>query len=146
VSSGRKAKESGRIGRWTPQRLAILNVFLQNACHLSAEDVYLRVRNNGTVLGMATIYRNLEFLCSNRLLRRYSSGNAGAKYELNDDEAAHHHHMVCRICGNLIDYSEFVKRELSLIDEIEKELEKNYGFKISSHQLEFRGVCGDCRE
>lgn len=144
MPKGRKRQNRKRIGRWTPQRLAVLDEFLQGGEHLSARDVYQRLREKEINLGIATVYRSLDFLIEIGLLRQYDFGSGEAKYELNDDEADQHHHMVCRVCGKVINYSKFVKRELSLVKDIKMELEKNYGFKINSHQFEFRGVCGVC--
>lgn len=140
----KRGRPYNTIGRWTVTRQAILDTFIKSRGHLTAEDVYMRVRKMHSAIGMATVYRNLGFLRQQRLLNRYRFGEGGARYELNDDERDHHHHLICTKCGKVKDYSEFVERELALMKDLEKELAEKYNFEISSHQLHFYGLCDRC--
>lgn len=134
------------IGRWTATRQVILDTFVKSRDHLTAEEVFMRVRKRDMAVGMATIYRNLEFLKNQSLLNRYQFGDGAAKYELNDDEKDHHHHLICTKCGKVKDYSELAQSETEIMNDLEKELSKKYNFQIRSHQLHFHGICKNCRE
>ncbi len=140
---GRKFKCAGR---WTAARQAILDVFLNRGGHLTADDVFMEVKKRAPGVGLATVYRNLDFLSREGLVSRFQFSDGRAHYELNDDEREHHHHLICKSCGNVSDYSEFIHRELKLMKDLEKELSKKHDFNIDSHELHFYGVCGDCRE
>ncbi|MBN2406314.1 MAG: transcriptional repressor [Elusimicrobia bacterium] len=133
-----------KMGKWTVSRQAILDVFAKKSGHLTADDVYMCIRKNSPGMGIATVYRNLEFLREQGLLSKYNFGEGSAHYELNDDEREHHHHLICKSCGKVIDYSEFVDRELKLIKDTEKELSKKHKFDIESHELCFYGKCSSC--
>jgi len=133
------------IGRWTVPRQLILDVFINNRGHLAAEEVFMRIKRNNPGIGLATVYRNLEFLHRQGLLNRFKFHTDRAHYELNDDDREHHHHLICRKCGKVIDYSEFVERELKLMKDLEKELSHKHGFRIERHDLNFIGLCTDCK-
>jgi Fur family ferric uptake transcriptional regulator len=142
---GKKGRQYKVDGRWTVGRQSILDVFFKIRGHLTADDVYLGVRRMNPAIGMATVYRNLEFLTQQGLLNRYQFGEAKARYELNDDERDHHHHIICTKCGKIKDYSEFIEREMMLMKDLEKELSRKHNYEISSHQLHFYGLCDKCQ-
>lgn len=143
---GRHGRLFRCVGRWTVPRQAVLNVFTRNGGHLTAEDVFMRIKKRFPGIGMATVYRNLEFLRQQGLLNRFQFSVKSAYYELNDDEREHHHHLICTSCGKVTDYSEFVERELKLIKDLKKELSVKNNFEIKSHQLHFYGLCEKCRK
>ena len=68
--------------RWTMPRQSILDVFKKSGGHLSAEDVFFKVKNVYPGIGIATVYRTLEFLYQQSLLRRFRFGDGRARYEL----------------------------------------------------------------
>ena len=138
-------KQFKTIGRWTAPRRAILDVFVNTKEHLTAEEVFMHVKKQYPV-GLATVYRNLEFLCNQGILSRYQFREGSAHYELNDDEREHHHHLICTECGKVIDYSEFIERELKLMKDLEKELSCKHNFEIHDHELYFYGKCDKCKE
>jgi len=143
---GRHGRPFRCVGRWTVPRQAILDVFMKNKGHLTAEEVFMHLKNNNPGIGMATVYRNLEFLCQQGLLNRFQFNSDRAHYELNDDERSHHHHIICKKCGLVKDYSVFIDRELKLMKDLEKELSKKHDFDIETHDLSFLGLCNKCRE
>jgi Fur family ferric uptake transcriptional regulator len=60
------------------------------------------------------------------------------RYEL--ATAAEHHHLVCTKCGDIQDISD------CNIDGLEKDIEKKKKFKVTSHALEFFGLCSNCQK
>jgi len=135
----------GRGLRLTLPRRYIINVFITQKGHLSAEDVFTRVQKLYPRTGFATVYRTLDLLRREGILRRFEFGDGRARYEL-ADQNFHHHHLVCRQCGRIINYSDFTKEEEGLFRRIEKALEKKYDFAIDSHQLHFYGLCARCQK
>lgn len=71
--------------------------------------------------------------------RRYT----GWKYklELSDEFHGHHHHLTCTICGR----TEVTADDAELVNSLQK-LTENYGFEITEHRLEIRGICKACRQ
>ena len=69
-----------------------------------------------------------------------------ARYEFADPTGAkgHHHHLVCRACGKIVDYKDFINEETELLRRAEEGLKKKYGFRIDSHVIQFYGLCPKC--
>ena len=132
--------------RWTVPRKAIMDVFCNTKSHLSAEDVYMILKKSHPDIGIATIYRNLEFLTRHGFLRQFNFTHGKSYYEIIDEDNDHHHHLICNSCGKIIDYSEFIQRETRLIKDLEKELSRKHNFTIDTHQLHFYGLCQKCNK
>ena len=131
-------------GRMTAARRAIIEVFANSRGHLTAEEVFWKVKTIYPAVGIATVYRTLEFMVQQGFLAKYSINNV-FKYELLDEDNPHHHHLICVKCGKIEDFSDFLDEEKELVEKIEKKIEKKYKFKVQSHRLDFYGVCEECQ-
>jgi Fur family ferric uptake transcriptional regulator len=132
--------------RLTLSREAILNVFRKDRKHLSAEDVFFAVRKKYPGIGFATVYRTLDLLTRMGLVLKFDFGDGRSRYELASQASkGHHHHMICRRCGRIIDYSDFMDEEVKFIKDLEAELSRKHNFKINSHQIHFYGLCRECQ-
>lgn len=126
----------------TPQREATVRVLLENEeDHLSAEDVYLLVKEKAPEIGLATVYRTLELLSELKVVHKMNFGDGVARYDLRSEDAEHHHHhLVCVHCGTVDEIIE------DLLDEVEQTVEKDFDFKILDHRLTFHGICHRCKD
>lgn len=126
----------------TPQRAATVEVLLENEeAHLSAEDVYLLVKDKAPEIGLATVYRTLELLSDLYIVHKLNFGDGVARYEFrSDDSEHHHHHLICMNCGKVDEIKE------DWLESIEKRVEEKFGFKVMDHHLMFHGMCRDCSE
>ena len=81
----------------TPQREATVRVLIENEKdHLSAEDVYLKVKDKSPEIGLATVYRTLELLAELKVVDKINFGDGVARFDLRKEGAKHfHHHLVC---------------------------------------------------
>jgi len=123
--------------RMTPQRMAILHVLRHEGTHLSPGEVYKKARKQMPGLTEPTVYRTLEFLSENGLVRSSHSGNGHLTYEI---AGADHHHVICRICGSEIEV------EHQLLEGLYRKLESASGYvRIDSH-VTFFGVCPKCQK
>ena len=123
----------------TGPRLKILDLFETHAdLHLSAEDVYRILLENGIEIGVATIYRVLTQFEQAGILLRHHFETGKAVYELNTGD--HHDHIVCVKCGNV---SEFHNPE---IEKLQEQIASEHGFRVVDHALYMYGVCGDCQK
>lgn len=141
---GRKLKGCGF--RLTVGREAIVDILSQTDAHLSAEDIFLALHAAYPNIGLTTIYRTLEILEQNGIVVKCEFGHGRAKYELTEEygNKPHHHHLICRNCGIIIDYSDFLDDELSYIKKTEAALGKKHKFQIQDHSISFFGVCVKC--
>lgn len=125
----------------TPQREVTVKVLLENESdHLSAEDVFMKVKDKYPEIGLATVYRTLELLSDLKVLDKINFGDGVSRYDLRKEGAKHfHHHLVCMECGSVEEIEE------DLLVEVEKTVEKDYDFKITDHRLTFHGICKKCQ-
>ena len=133
--------------RMTVPRQAILDVLSNTTEHLSAEDIYLKVHKIHPAIGLTTVYRTLELLIKTGIVFKFDFGDGRARYELSENPKGigHHHHLVCKDCGRIIDYTDFINEEIELLKRTEKELSKKYKFKITNHMIQFYGLCEKCK-
>ncbi|TDM15492.1 Fur family transcriptional regulator [Macrococcus bovicus] len=126
----------------TPQRESTVRVLLENESdHLSAEDVFLKVRESSPEIGLATVYRTLELLAELKVVDKINFGDGVARFDLRKEGAEHfHHHLVCVECGAVDEIEE------DLLGEVEKKVERDYQFKIMDHRLTFHGICHRCHK
>jgi len=133
--------------RLTIPREALLGVLAKTEKHLSADEIYFAVNKKYPNIGLATIYRNLELLIQMSLVSKLVIGDGKARYELTQGpKSIHHHHLVCKSCGEIIDYTDYIEEEVELLKRIEKGLAKKYNFKIDSHFIRFFGLCNKCQK
>jgi Fur family ferric uptake transcriptional regulator len=131
--------------RLTLPRQAIMDILNKSNKHLSAEDIYFTVHKKYPGIGLTTIYRTLDLLLTMGVLYKFDFGDGKARYELISKMGEHHHHLICKRCGKIIDYDEFLEEEKGLVKKIENTLSKKHRFKIDSHQLHFYGLCSNCQ-
>jgi len=123
----------------TLPRLKILNLFENSdERHLTAEDVYKLLLNDGMEIGLATIYRVLTQFEQAGLLMRHHFESGKAVFELNEGD--HHDHLVCLQCGHV---EEFHDAE---IERRQSKIAKDRGFVIQDHSLQLYAECtrSDC--
>ena len=114
----------------TLPRVKILNK-LESAenHHMSAEDIYKELINDGEVISLATVYRVLtQFEAANIAIRHhFDSDNGQAVFELN--HGGHHDHMVSLKTGKVVEFYD------DIIENRQKEIAKEHNFKITEHSL-----------
>ena len=122
--------------RMTPQRLAILHVLRHEGTHLSPAEVYKKARKEVPGLTEPTVYRTLEFLADNALVRPSYSSNGHLTYEIAGDE---HHHIICRNCGAEIEV------EHTLLESLYRLLETTSQYRSIDSHVTFFGICPQCQ-
>ena len=111
----------------TPQREATVRVLLENEeDHLSAEDVFMLVKDKAPEIGLATVYRTLELLSELHVVEKMNFGDGVARYDLRtDNNKHHHHHLICVQCGTMSEILE------DWLGPLEERLEKNISLPLS---------------
>jgi Fur family ferric uptake transcriptional regulator len=136
MSEEQGLKEAGL--KITAPRLKILQL-LESAGvrHVSAEDVYKLLLENGEEIGLATVYRVLTQFEDAGLVARHHFEGGHSVFELSPDQ--HHDHIVCVKCGRV---EEFNDRE---IENRQKLIAQDLGFELTDHNLNMYGLCPACR-
>lgn len=122
--------------RVTPQRQLILDVICGCGNHTTPEEIYKRVRTKFPSVNLATIYRNLDFLCELRLVVATQIGRK-MYYEIAGE--CPHHHLVCRNCNRIeqIDHTNMK----ALFSKVEREQD----FTVDMDHITLFGLCSKCR-
>lgn len=125
----------------TPQREATLTVLLEREeDHLSAEEVFLLVKEKAPDIGLATVYRTLELLSELKIVDKINFGDGVFRYDLRKEGVEHfHHHLVCMECGSVEEIIE------DLLSDVEKIVEEKWKFQVKDHRLTFHGICKQCQ-
>lgn len=118
----------------TLPRLRILDLFEQSdKRHMTAEEVYRLLTDDGQDIGLATVYRVLTQFEQAGLLIRHHFDSDKAVFELKQGD--HHDHLVCLQCGKV---EEFVDAE---IEKRQHRIAKERGFAIKEHSLQIYADC-----
>ena len=123
--------------RQTKQRKAILDVLENAEIPITAEDIYLKLKEKCIDISLSTIYRNLEMLCKEGLVvKSYVMNEDKARFALPDKK----NYLICEKCGKIviIDNCPF--------DKFKEELKEVHGFDITGHSVEVYGICPDCKD
>lgn len=118
----------------TVPRLKIINLFeTSKVRHLTAEDVYRKLLDEGLDIGLATVYRVLTQFEQAGLLIRHHFESGKAVFELN--EGHHHDHLVCLQCGRVEEFYD------AGIEKRQAAVARERGFRITEHALYLYADC-----
>lgn len=119
--------------RVTPQRAEVLKVLYNEGGHLTAEQIYERIKAKLPAVSRATVYTVLELFKKNSIVREICIRPGKASF---DSRIDNHHHFFCRQCGEIFDI------DMRLCPAVRKE-------EINGHKIEelhgyFYGLCNNC--
>ncbi len=123
--------------RHTPQREAILRVFLGIEKHLSIDELYKIVKRKNSKIGYVTVYRTMKVLEEAGLCNEIDFGDGISRFE-HQYGHGHHDHLVCLKCGS---YIEVIKPG---IEKLQDELARENRFVPLKHKLQIFGTCSRC--
>ena len=121
--------------RYTAQRQAVWDDIRdqKHTEHRDAEEIYNHIRSKGIKVSRATVYRTIDVLVKNRLIRKMDLGDGRSLFEpstnyIYDDR---HDHMICTESGKII---EFYDQELDFLQE---KIAQKHGYTVVRrvHQL-----------
>jgi len=119
--------------RNTRQRDAIRQAMLVAQRPLSPQEILNTARDQGTIIGIATIYRNLKAFLEAGDIAPVTIPGESPRYEIAG--RGHHHHFHCTTCDRVFDvyHCPGELREIA-----------PRGFQVKHHELILYGVCADC--
>ena len=124
--------------RYTNQRQAVWDEIKSNEDHRDAEEIYSALRKNNLNVSRATVYRTIDVLYKNNLIRKIELGDSPAKYE-NKVNSEHHDHIICVQCGKIEEFVDetIEARQDAIIDKM--------GLKMIRHIHQLFVLCKDCQ-
>ena len=122
--------------RLTPQRLAVLKALVNGNHHLTAEQIYQRVRSDFPTTSLATIYKTLAVLIETGQLVELGFSDGSNRYDLVTEA---HAHLICVRCKSIID------PEGVGVDQLVQQIITRYGYQRVGQRLDIFGVCPQCQ-
>ena len=120
--------------RLTRQRQLIVDRLDGADEFLTAQQVHGALRSEGESIGLATVYRGLQWLVDAGLVDTIRTQDGEAAYRR--CSPAHHHHLICRRCGRAwvaVSAGEAVTAVAT-----------QHGFREPEHFAEVYGICSTC--
>ncbi len=112
----------------TMPRVKILELLEQtDSGHMSAEEIYQKLLEEGEQTGLATVYRVLTQFEQANLVLRHNFEGGKAVFEI--DRGEHHDHMICTETGKVI---EFHNDE---IEALQRKIAEDQGYELEDHSL-----------
>ena len=123
--------------RYTHQRQAIWDELSASDEHRDAEEIYLALYNSGLKVSRATVYRTIDVLVKNNLVRKFDLGDGRARYE-NKMDTAHHDHLICVQCGKIEEFMD------NVIENRQEVIVENFGYRLIRHIHQLFVICDEC--
>jgi Fur family peroxide stress response transcriptional regulator len=131
------AKVKGRNFRLTPQRLTILSILASSEEHPTVDEIYTEVRKKFPTTSIATVYKTIAMLKELNEVLELGFPDGSNRYDGNKPYP--HPHAICLNCKKILD------PEISSVDTLSEEMKQKTGFFVSSHRLDFFGLCLECQ-
>jgi Fur family transcriptional regulator, ferric uptake regulator len=125
-------------GKRSGKRDRILNIFLRQQGHLSADDLFDVVRRDEPGIGRATVYRTLQWMVDADIARKVDFGDGRSRYEASYRHPRHFH-LICTECHRS---SEFLSSDVEVLME---EIASARRFSATRAVVQIFGTCDDCR-
>ncbi|SRR5579875_1329457 len=119
----------------TAQRLAVLRA-VRELPHSSAAEIEARVRADLGAVSLQAVYDTLAALLERGLIRKIQPAGSAARYE--DRIGDNHHHLICRVCGRVVD----VDCQLGSAPCLQPADVR--GYEIDEAEIVYWGRCPDC--
>ena len=121
----------------TAQRQVMLEEIKKTDTHPTADEVYQLVRQRLPRISLGTVYRNLEILAQNGMIRKLEWAGTQKRY---DGNLTGHYHVRCLNCSRIEDIH---IEPLSVIEETFREASD---YEIAGYRLEIIGLCSECKD
>lgn len=125
--------------RLTHPRQVVSEILQSASMPLSPQAIHQRSIDLKQEIGLVSVYRTLDLLTDLNLVRRVHGQNECQGFVL--ASPGHHHHLVCRICGQAVEFT----GSGDLSDFLER-IQVTTGFKIDDHLLQLQGICPACQK
>ena len=115
----------------------IKDLLLQTEEHPTAGWVFDRLREEFPRVAIGTVYRNLNVLVSEGVVKNIKFDDPTEHYDAN---TSRHYHFICEKCGAIRDLP------LPVDTQMERKVEDQTGFEIRNHRIDFYGLCDTCKQ
>jgi Fur family ferric uptake transcriptional regulator len=125
-------------GKRSSKREQIVNVFLRQEGHLSADDLVDLIRKDDHRISRATVYRTLQWMVDAGIARKVDFGEGRFRFE-HSYRQPRHFHLICKSCHRSY---EFLSSD---IEGLVEEVAAARNFTASQSVVQIYGTCEECR-
>ena len=125
-------------GKRSSKREQIVNVFLRQEGHLSADDLVDLIRKDDHRVSRATVYRTLQWMVDAGIARKVDFGEGRFRFE-HSYRQPRHFHLICKTCHRSF---EFLSSD---IEGLVEEVATARNFTASQSVVQIYGTCEECR-
>lgn len=118
-------------------RFKVLEVFLQNEKHLSAEELCELLSLRGHRLEIEFVRGTLELMCQYGFAQKNRFDNGLVRYE-HLHLGQHHDHLICTKCRKIVEFSD------EKLEALQEHIASTHGFHLLQHKMELYGICRGC--
>lgn len=134
TSTSTTSSESWRRG--TRQRVAVTRALGEAPSFVSAQELHALMRENGSTVGLATVYRTLQQLAEDGQIDVLRAEDGSTVYRR--CSTGHHHHLVCRACRRTVEI------DSAAVESWARSVADQHGFVAVDHVVELSGLCAEC--
>ena len=116
----------------------IVDVFLRQDGHISADDLVEIIRREDARISRATVYRTLQWMVEAGIARKVDFGEGRYRFE-HSYRHPRHFHLICKSCNSS---SEFLSSDIEALIE---EVASARGFSPRQSVVQIYGTCEACR-
>ena len=127
----------GRGHRLTPQRVAVLRILATSEGHPSVEQIYDQIVVQFPTTSLATVYKTVTLLKGVGEVLELGFADGSNRYD--GKRPYPHPHLICTHCGEIRDL------EAPALSELVQQVSQDVGYQITSHRLDFYGLCPRCQ-
>jgi Fur family transcriptional regulator, ferric uptake regulator len=135
ASDFERARPAG--GKRSSKRDLIVNVFLRQEGHLSADDLVDLIRKEDHRISRATVYRTLQWMCDAGIARKVDFGEGRFRFE-HSYRHPRHFHLICKTCSQSF---EFLSSDIEALME---EVASARNFSPKQSVVQIYGICEEC--
>jgi Fe2+ or Zn2+ uptake regulation protein len=126
--------------RYTTGRQAVVTLLASFGRPMSISDIADALPE----IPRSSAYRHLSDLQLAGVVRRIAANDEFARFELAEDLTHHHHHLLCTLCGRVVDVTPSPRFERTVAAMV-ADLAAQQGFQATSHALDVIGHCAACQ-
>lgn len=125
--------------RLTAIRATVLDAIIERGGPTSAADLAAALPE----VPLSSLYRSLAALCDAGVIASIPGAEGILLYEPAEWFSGHHHHLVCRVCGTVLDMEVAGDVEAAL-DHLTAAAADRHAFRVDGHRLTLEGRCAGC--
>jgi Fur family ferric uptake transcriptional regulator len=122
--------------RVTTQRALLLDLIRKSDGHMDADELYRKARRKYPRISLSTVYRNLQVFKELGLVEKHHFAEEHHLFEAKP--TAEHQHLLCLGCGKIVEFA------CPLSSQFKDEIANRYDFKITSVEVQMKGLCSSC--